>query len=345
MNFAWWPHTTNSTVASYRLRCKRIVEHLQSQGIDAGIYHAGIKPKILILSKRYDYKSLQTARMLRTHYGTQLVLDLCDNHFYSDSIADIWKVRAKELRDAIATVDLVIASTEQLANVIFSETACTNIVVIGDAAEQPYQPNTLLRVWNGFAQFRLLSLMAKMAKDNIPTGHRLVWYGHHGSENAAGGISDLSRVKNVLEYCHQNNPISLTVISNNRAKYLQTINAWSIPTYYLDWNLATFSKALQLHDVAIIPVTQNPFTLSKTNNRLATALLHGLGIVADAIPSYQAFADCIELDNWAEGLSQLIEDKKYKEISIATGIQKINREWSIDCIANLWLAALTKEEK
>lgn len=341
MKYAWWPHTTNLAVASYRLRCARIVEQLQSGGFDAGLYYPGIKPEILILSKRYDRKSVETAQILRRNYGTRLVLDLCDNHFFADSASTVWEKRAKDLSEAIATVDLVVASTDQLATVITSEIGNTNIVVIGDAVEPPYQPSGLFSLaLHPLAHLRLLSLRTKMAKDAIPQGHRLIWFGNHGSGNAAGGMSDLNHLQDILKHCHQNYPISLTVISNNRDKYQRTTLSWSIPTYYLDWNLSTFSRALKLHDVAVIPVTRNPFTLCKTNNRILTALLHGLGVIADSIPSYQSLAECVELDNWEEGIIKLTEDKIYKDKSVAAGVQKIHHEWSIDHIANQWLTAL-----
>jgi hypothetical protein len=347
MKFAWWPHTINPAVASYRLRCARIVEQLQCDGFDAGIYRPGIKPEILVLSKRYDHSSVEIARKLREDYGTRLVLDLCDNHFYAESASDLWRKRAEALRHAITAVDLVVASTDQLAGVIASETACKNIVVIGDAVESPYQPGGIFRAWHLLAEMRLLSLHTDMAKDGIPEGHRLVWFGNHGSGNAEGGMSDLSHLQDILECCHQNYPISLTVISNHRAKYQRTMLSWLIPTYYLDWNLATFSRALKWHNVAVIPVTRNPFTLCKTNNRVATALLHGLGVVADSIPSYQPLADYVELDNWEGGIIRLIEDRKYKDESVAAGVQKINHEWSVGHIADFWLTALVSidEEK
>jgi len=340
MKFCWWPHTTNPAVASYRLRCKRIVECLKNNGFDAGIYHPGVKPKSLILSKRYDRQSIETARLLRAKYGTRLILDLCDNHFYAETPSEVWKKRADELREAIATVDLIVASTSQLAEIIASETVCHDIVVIGDAVELPYQPNTFSRACHLIAELHLMSLRNKINQGAIPQGHRLVWYGNHGSGNAEGGMSDLNRLQNILEYCHQNYSISLTVISNHQAKYQQMTASWSIPTYYLDWNLTTISTALRLHDIAVIPVTQNPFTLCKTNNRIATALLHGLGVVADSIPSYQPFADCIELDNWEDGIINLIQNKTYKEAAVDIGINKIKTDWSIDKIANLWLATL-----
>ena len=45
--------------------------------------------------------------------------------------------------------------------------------------------------------------------------------------------------------------------------------------------------ALARHRVAVIPVECNAYTVGKTMNRPATAIMAGLGVVGDAIPSYE----------------------------------------------------------
>lgn len=87
-------------------------------------------------------------------------------------------------------------------------------------------------------------------------------------------------------------------------------------------------------------MTRNPFTCCKTNNRVASALLHNLGVVADSIPSYHEFSDCIELDNWHDGTIRLMKDKRYKEACVEIGKHKINNAWSIDYIGGLWFSTL-----
>src|SRR3546814_1225627 len=70
---------------------------------------------------------------------------------------------------------------------------------------------------------------------------------------------------------------------------------WSVPTQYVEWDLKSSARIIAEHDVAVIPVVSNPYTVCKTNNRLVFALHLGLPVVADPIPSYQAFSEACVL--------------------------------------------------
>src|SRR3546814_20496796 len=73
------------------------------------------------------------------------------------------------------------------------------------------------------------------------------------------------------------------------------VNGWSVPTQYVEWDLKSSARIIAEHDVAVIPVVSNPYTVCKTNNRLVFALHLGLPVVADPIPSYQAFSEACVL--------------------------------------------------
>jgi hypothetical protein len=174
----------------------------------------------------------------------------------------------------------------------------------------------------------------------VPPGRRLVWFGNHGSGYAEGGMADLSKLHSLLEQAQQDAPLSLTVISNHRGKFEQLVQAWRLPTHYLAWHPATISRALQLHDVAVIPIGLNPFTLCKTNNRVATAFLHGLAVVADTIPSYTEFADSAVLDDWGPGLHRLLHDSAWRQQRLALGQQRVRDHWNLPHIVDQWQRAL-----
>jgi hypothetical protein len=137
-------------------------------------------------------------------------------------------------------------------------------------------------------------------------------------------------------------PVSLTVISNHHGKYARLTASWQIPTCYLSWHRWTFSRALRMHDVAVIPIRRNPFTECKTNNRVATALIHGVAVAADSIPSYRALAEGIVLDDWAAGLQRLTSDAAFRSGSIERGAALVRSGWSIEQIAKHWLRALSQ---
>jgi hypothetical protein len=339
---AWWPHTSNKRVASARLRCFQIVEELERWGMDAAIYAPGKPPpRTLVLSKRYDAASVRHAADLRREFGTRLVLDLCDNHFYASNAEAKWQARADALRHAVATVDQVIASTPTLRHYI--EAACPQhppIEVVGDAVEFPGGPSGLRRARHLKAEFRLARLRAAVSRAGVAEGRRLLWFGHHGSGNAEGGMSDLLSISGRLESAHARQPLSLTIISNSKDKYRQITRDWRITTHYLDWHAATFSRAAALHDIAVIPIGQNPFTLCKTNNRVATAFVHGLAVAADSIPSYEDFAQSAVLEDWGPGLDRLMDDPAFRQARIASAMQLIERDWNLSRMAADWIRAL-----
>lgn len=336
MKIAWWPHTKDPAVASYRLRCRQIVETLHARGHDVGIFQPGQQTKSLVLSKRYDPRSMALAGELRAKHHTRLILDLCDNHFYSQSQSGFWEERAENLRQAVSSVDLVIAASSALANVIQMETGRKDVVVIGDTVEQPHFPPLSARFTSPPSELGLAMLHMIMTRWGTAPGRRLVWFGSQGSPNAEGGMSDLLRIRPLLESLHRDRPLSLTVVSNNKTQYKRIIAPWNVPTHYVSWHPKTFSSVLTMHDVALIPITPNPFTRCKTGNRVLTALAHGTCVIADRIPSYEQLSDCIVLDRWNEGLDRLMADAAYREKLLEAGRKQLQETYSAGHIASQW---------
>jgi hypothetical protein len=283
------------------------MEGLRQLGVETALYEGGDRPAVLVLSKLYDPVSLEQALALKRQFGTRLFLDLCDNHFYFKEDSTEASRRAAELDAAIRAVDHVIASTAYLADVIRQRPQMsTPVSVIEDLVEFP-RPRQLLdplRHPRRYREFlRLKSWLEKTAPD---VRHRLVWFGNHGGGFADSGMNDLRTIRPALDELRRQVPISLTVISNSREKYDALVRDWTVPTCYQEWNETFISPALRLHGVSVIPITRNPFTLAKSPNRVETSLVHGLGVVADQIPSYDKYRDAIYLDNWQAGLRALV---------------------------------------
>lgn len=341
MQYAWWPHTTNRSTASYRLRCAQIVQSLRSQGMASAEWQPGMPaPQVLVLCKRYDPSSLETVLQLKAQHGTRLVLDLCDNHFYTTSERPMWQTRTENLRRAVQSVDMVIASTLALAAVIRAECPqAPRIEVIGDAAELPVFdiPHTLrglLAVWR---LNRLENRLQRLAPERV---RRVVWFGNHGSGYADGGMSDLASVRTQLETAHGRWPLHLTVVSNSRRTFSQVTAGWKIPTTYIPWQAENFSRVLALHGTCIIPIRSNPFTSCKTNNRVATALLHGLSVVADSIPSYEEFSSYITLGNWEGGLENALRGSEKNICQCTDGANYVRTQFSLEKITQEWKMAM-----
>jgi hypothetical protein len=101
---------------------------------------------------------------------------------------------------------------------------------------------------------------------------------------------------------------------------------------------------LRIHGTCVIPIGSNPFTVCKTNNRVATALLHDLSVVADSIPSYEEFDNFVSLNDWKNGLSESTAGAPNASTRRHSGASFIRREYSLQAISQRWLDVLSAVE-
>ena len=338
---AFWPHTTDWQVASARLRCREIVSGLNAAGLATALYRPdGAAPHVLVLSKRYDRESLAHATGLRAAHGTRLVLDLCDNHFHNDHPTPLFIERAQQLAQAVRQVDRVIVASPALADAVRREVPDAPAVdVIGDLVESRLQPPPRWRARIA-ARWQLLRLRRALRRDGTAGGRRLVWFGNHGSPNVDAGMQDLKSIRAALEQHHRTAPLSLTVISNSRERFDALTQGWPWPSHYLPWSSASFDDALALHDVALIPVRLNPFTVCKTANRVATAAVHGLAVAADEIPAYGEFRACVVLNDWQGGLARLMSDAEQRRASVACVHAVLQAQYTPAIVCARWRAVI-----
>jgi len=314
------------------------VAALRRAGVDAQLFDAdadAVPPQMLVLAKRYDGPSLARALALRERCGTRIVLDICDNHFYYKSEAAQWVERARRLREAVHRVDHVVVASDALGEVVRVQSDGSQAVTtIADALDAGPPPRAV--TWRQ----RLQLWRLRRFFDGHPTqpGRRLLWFGNHGADYADGGIQDLKRIADALARHHRAQPLTLTILSNSREAYDALMADWPVPSFYLPWSTAAFRAAMAAHAVAVIPAQRNPFTLCKTNNRLATAFMHGLAVAADSLPAYEEFADLAVLDDWDAGLGVLMSDADARQRRVARAVERLQQRYSLDLTCQRWLA-------
>ena len=115
---------------------------------------------------------------------------------------------------------------------------------------------------------------------------------------------------------------------------------WTIPVHYVEWSLDRADAVLRLQDVAILPIEPNPFTLAKTINRPATALQNGLGLIADAIPSYEELRPFVWLDDWRGGLEHYARVRPRDDPRLEAARAHLARTYRADVITELWAETL-----
>lgn len=331
----WLPVTRDANVASARIRCLNIVEELRGRGCDVALAERDRAYDLVILSKKYDAATLDWAQALKRR-GTKVVFDLCDNHFHLPNPTAELQQGAARLRSALMLADAVVVSTEALGNVVRSECGIEPAAVIGDAIEDPAAAVPQSVFGKLTARFELLGLERWLAQQRAAGAVPLVWFGSAGGPYGPGGIGDLDRIRPVLEALHRDQRLCMTVLSNSRETFARTTAGWSVPSRYAPWNAATIGRALALHAIAVIPITPTPFTVCKSNNRVATALWHGLAVAADAIPSYREFEGAIVLDDWRAGLRRYATSAELRAQAAARGRQIVEARYTIRPIADRW---------
>lgn len=342
LTLAWKPRFYDPRVASTRIRCLNPIRALRTRGYPVELFRASRQKnyRVVIYSKVYDDASFREATELKKR-GVRIIFDLCDNHFYNpNSLRTL--VKAKEqLKRMIGISDRVVASTPALVEVVRAELSnVPPITVISDAIETEI-PKAITpwwqRSWRAVQAKRLIrAIENEGAKGPIP----LIWFGIHGGPNADYGMLDLLKVRHLLEDINRRIPICLTVVSNSREKYHETIAPWTVPTRYLEWNGCTFLSVLAEHSIAIIPIAVNPFTWCKSNNRVVLALYSGLAVVADRIPSYDPFRSVICLDDWESGLTRYLESPELRMRHATMGKNLVLESWTIEQVAERWKSVI-----
>lgn len=324
----WKPKSDDSKVASVRFRCLSPLAEMQRTGFgvelysqdraDAGAYSA------VIFSKLYGAADRQIAKSLMRD-GVRTLLDVSDNHFYNPSDLPLYRQAAAELREMAGLVDRVIACSAHLAGIIAKEASLAlPPIVVGDAVEAMRLP---LNARDPF-----------LAAPGEP--FRIIWFGSHGSPNAPGGMEDILRIVPHLERAQSTRPCELVVISNNTEKFANLKGKLPLSARYVEWSDNALMTEFARANLVVVPVTPNPFTKCKSNNRVATALWHGLPVIADRIPAYDEFAEFAFIGTWEDGFAHAMAASRDARLRTASGSAYVRSHLSIRQIAGDWRKAI-----
>lgn len=341
MKIGWKPRYSDTRSAGARIRCFAPINELRKRGYDAEVF----QPKnierysLVVFSKSYDENSQNEILKLKAR-NAKVVFDLFDNHFYNPNALPELERAKDQIRRVMALSDALVASTDAMADVMREERGVPSrpIVVIGDSVEAD-SANAKKRFGiDWFASRNARRVVTELREDKKTGITPLTWFGIHGGQNADYGMGDLLRVKQVLEEIGSEYPISLTVISNSKQKYRDLVAPWKIQTRYVEWNPHTFCDVLKEHEIAVIPVTINPFTRCKSPNRILQALHLGLAVVADIVPSYQEFLTVAAIGDWNNGLRMYLTDIQKRRAHVEAARRLIADRWTVAKVTDQWEA-------
>jgi hypothetical protein len=319
MRIGWKPKSSDPAIASVRFRCLTPLAHLAAANYPIELFDPARDYTAVIFSKLYGRKDQALARALRDK-GCVTLLDLSDNHFYNPKNLPLYVEAGADLRAMAERVDQVICCAAHLAEIVAKEANLARPpLVVGDAVED-------------------LPVTARKNDEAAP--FRILWFGSHGSPNAIAGMEDLRRIRPQLERAAMQQACELVVISNKREAYEALVPDIGIPSRYRDWSQAAFAEELARADLIVVPVTTNPFTLCKSNNRVATALWYAVPVLADRIPAYDDLAAFAVVDDWDAGFDAALRRDPALTRRTEAGRAHVREHFSGPVIAQAWRAAI-----
>ena len=326
----WHADNFDPSLASIRYRLLAPMQAMQARGVPIDRFDRA-RPaesyRAVLFSKSQSAEAVTIARAARAA-GRAVIYDICDNVFAAAEAGQFSAGRLERVQELLSLATHVTFSTatlaEQFAGNLPGLTASRS--VIADTLDvEPSAATPCNR-----ARADLAALKCFLARRSGAL--HCVWFGK--SLGRLSGYVHVNAAVAELERYAASHPTTLTVISNNRLGYWRSRPRWRVPTHYMPWNAATFQEALRLHRVALIPLESNAYTVGKTLNRPATALLAGIGAIADPIPSYQELAPFITLGNWQEGLERYHAWDERTQADVAAG-----RDWLVDRYGPVPIAA------
>ena len=311
----WVPTAPTESVASARLRCYRPAAALARAGWDSVVVvgRRPVEADVVVFQKAYSSRHLALAARLRRQ-GTAVVLDLCDNHFYNPGGNRVLSRRADRLRHMIGLAHVVTASTPAMADLVCHP--CVQVVDDSLDVERPVRSPA------------------------AGPGHRLIWFGNAGSQEMGFGMGDLGAIVGDLETLARSTVFELMVLSNSKEAFERHVRPARFTARYESWTPEGAEAVLRTADVALLPVTLNPFTLCKTSNRVTTALQQGLAVVAGQIPSYGEFAPYLRFGGWTENVGRYLADGGLRADNVTRGQAYISRRFPPERLVQQWTTAL-----
>lgn len=334
MRYAWHADSYDTTLASIRYRLIAPLEALMARGVSIARHdRAPDASDAIIFCKSQSAAALDIAERARSG-GRAIVYDLCDNLFAAHRAGHVGEARLARHRTFLSLATHITFATPALAEQIAIEmpslTDRRHVVpdVLDTGPPELEGQPTLAERWELARLDRFLA--------RHPDALHCVWFGK--SLGRESGYAHLDAA--VARLAEHAGPVTLTVVSNARFRLWRAAARWSLPVHYMPWRLSTARVALARHRVAIVPVGLNDYTTGKTINRPATAILAGLGVVADAIPSYEELRPFIALGDWPGGLDAYAAWSPATQAKLAEARSMLTKRYGADAVATRWQTVL-----
>lgn len=325
-------------IASIRLRVIKPVSYLRNIGMNIYTNEIPYDPElhnVVLFSKSFGAEALSIAKIAKAK-GKIIIYDICDNVFAGKKSYKAAR-RSAAIEEMLNLADHVVFTTEVLRQQIMERIpiGLVNTSIIPDGLDSFSADG---HSYDDRAEKSLSRLSDFLVRHKGAL--RCIWFGK--SQGRKSGIAHIQHAVRELEIFSRQHPVTLTVVSNHSLRYFMHSRGWRIPHHYEHWNSASFGQILSMHDVAVIPIEQNDYTIGKTINRPATAIMAGLGVVADSIDAYEELRAYIPLDNWQSGLSHYCQTPPLQDPALIAAREYLQSRFGNDIIGSNWADLLIK---
>lgn len=276
---------------------------------------AGLACDALVVSKSYNRACEEVLQSLKAR-GVRVVADFCDDHFAHPQIGPHFQALAR-------IADEVVAATPAMAGVLRRHTG-REAVVITDPVEGPRREPRF--------------------EPKLPA-LKLAWFGH--PSNIPGIIDRSAELKALAARM----PLRLRLVTEATpqtqefARALAGLDPARVTIEMAPWSLESTWQALEQADAVWIPIGNADKNTVKSPNRLVEGLWAGRLVVADALPSYEPFADVTPVGRGLEaGVMEALADPARAVAGIRQAQRRIARHHSGFEVGRAWAAAVGDRE-
>lgn len=299
--------TASDTMASARYRIVLPGDALKARGHEVLAVDSYLSPADYSKEKKSDWHIFgkhfnpevdQGTAQLVKDAGDKVVFDVCDNHFGNQF--------SSYYRGMCELADLVTCNTPTMKEIILKETG-KHAHIIDDPYEYPEEE-------------------ARFIPNQNPIN--LLWYGHFVNLNTVQPM--VQQLKQLEEN------ISLCVISNMQPQQ-PTVDK-NVFLSFLSWSPPTQKNMLEWCNYVVLPTDLNdPTKRTKSHNRLVEGIRSGRFVLAQPLPSYEAFKDFAWVgEDISDGICWADENPDLALERIKKGQEYLRENLSPDCIAQQW---------
>lgn len=253
---------------------------------------------VVVFGKLFDpalaEQVLELIAALRAR-GVKVIVDYSDDNFAHPVVGPVYRALAN-------AADLLVASTEGLAEVLRAETAVPVRVVTDPVEGRRGEPR---------------------AAAGRPV--RLLWFGHQTNlDTLRLGLPQIGV------------PFELTLITAPGS------GAEAMGYRFRAWSVKAVFDELRECDAVIIPSDRhNPRKIVKSPNRFTESLWAGRFVIAHPLPSYERLAAYGWVgDDLGEGLAWLLENPEGAAARVRAGQRAVEEHFSPQAIGRAWQAAI-----